>query len=78
MLRAIRAEFAGFFIGPTVEPDIDDFPQYRILSDLAFLTPLSEKMSLKIRLYSEYDSHPGDVDAENWEHKFLTGLDYKF
>ncbi|HOD52340.1 MAG TPA: DUF481 domain-containing protein [Candidatus Hydrogenedentes bacterium] len=62
----------------TVEPDIDDFSQYRILSDLAFLTPLSEKMSLKIRLYSEYDSHPGDVDAENWEHKFLTGLDYKF
>jgi putative salt-induced outer membrane protein YdiY len=62
----------------TWEPDIDDPSNYRALSDLAFLTPLSEKMSLKIRLNSEYDSDPGDGDAENWQHKFLTGLEYKF
>jgi putative salt-induced outer membrane protein YdiY len=62
----------------TFEPDVDDISSYRVLSDLGFLTPLSEKMSLKIRLQSEYDSDPGDVDAENWEHKFLTGLEYAF
>lgn len=62
----------------TYEPDVDDLSSFRLLSDLGFLTPLSEKMSLKMRLNSEYDSDTGGVDAENWEHKFMTGLEYKF
>ncbi|HOF41294.1 MAG TPA: DUF481 domain-containing protein [Candidatus Hydrogenedentes bacterium] len=62
----------------TFEPDVDDWSNYRILSDLSFLTPLSEKMSLKMRLNSEYDSYTGGVDAESWDHKFMTGLEYKF
>jgi len=62
----------------TIEPDIDDFSRFLFFSDQAFLTPLSEKMSLKIRLTSEYVSHPGGRDAEKWEHKFLTGLEYAF
>lgn len=61
-----------------IEPEIDDFSRFLFFSDQAFLTPLSEKMSLKIRLTSEYVSHPGSADAEKWEHKFLTGLEYAF
>lgn len=62
----------------TFEPDVDKWSNYRILSELSFLTPLSEKMSLKMRLNSEYDSYTGGVDAESWDHKFTTGLEYKF
>lgn len=62
----------------TYEPDIDSLSDFRVLSDLAFLTPLTEKISLRIRLDSEYDSAPGDSSAENWEHRFLTGLEYRF
>ncbi len=62
----------------TLEPDVDDPSNFRLLSDLAFLTPLSEKMSLKMRLNSEYDSDTGGVNAEEWEHKFMTGLEYEF
>ena len=35
-------------------------------------------MSLKMRLNSEYDSDTGGVNAEEWEHKFMTGLEYEF
>ena len=44
----------------TYEPDVDDLSSFRLLSDLGFLTPLSEKMSLKMRLNSEYDSDTGE------------------
>ncbi|MCP4641180.1 MAG: DUF481 domain-containing protein [bacterium] len=60
------------------EPDIDDFASYRFLSELAFTTPLSNRLDLKVTLDSEYDSEPGSKDIDEWDHVLSTGLQYRF
>lgn len=61
----------------TLLPEIEDFGEMRLTNDLAFTTPLSEVLSLKWAVKSEYDSDPGD-NVSKWDHLFTTGVQYKF
>lgn len=59
-------------------PEIGDFGNFRAVSDLAFTTPLSEHLSLKLNLKSEYDSNPGNAGVDRWDNTLLTSLRYDF
>ena len=61
----------------TLLPEIDAIGEMRLNNNLAFTTPLSEALSLKLAIKSEYDSDPGD-NVSNWDHLFTTGVQYKF
>ena len=58
-------------------PELDDPGQYRLLSDLAFSTPLSDKLDLRLNVLTEYDSDRGQDDAQ-LNNTFLMALRYKF
>ncbi len=62
----------------TFEPDLGNPGAFRVLSDLAFTTPLSERMNLRIDLKTEYDSEPGRDDTDEWDNTLLTSLQYEF
>ncbi|MBN2312156.1 MAG: DUF481 domain-containing protein [Candidatus Hydrogenedentes bacterium] len=70
-----KSKFAADF---TYEPDLDDVGTYRLLSELTFTTPLSNRLDLRIGLNSEYDSDPGSGDVDDWDHILSTGLKYRF
>lgn len=61
----------------TLLPEIEDFGEMRLTNNLAFTTPLSDVLSLKLAVKSDYDSDPGD-NVSNWDHLFTTGVQYKF
>ena len=48
----------------TVLPSITDFGEYRVASELAFDTPLSEQLGFRLALKTEYESDTGDGDDE--------------
>ncbi|MCL4216667.1 MAG: autotransporter outer membrane beta-barrel domain-containing protein [Candidatus Hydrogenedentes bacterium] len=60
-----------------VLPEIDDWSNYRLTSDFAFSTPLSEKLSLRLNLQSEYDSEPQN-SVNDWDHAFFATVQYSF
>jgi putative salt-induced outer membrane protein YdiY len=61
----------------TVLPDIDNLGELRITNNLAFTSPLSDALSLRLALKSEYDSDPGP-SVSNWDHLLTTGIQFKF
>jgi len=58
-------------------PNVDAFGEYRLLSDMALETPLSEKLSLQINWKMEYDSHTRGGD-DLYTNTLVTGLKYRF
>ena len=60
-----------------VLPKLDDTGEYRLKSDLSFDTPLSDKLSLRVNLLTEYDSDTGTGD-DLLTNTFTTALRYSF
>ena len=60
-----------------VLPQIDDLGEYRLTSDLALETPLSQKLSFRVNLLSDYDSDTTDGDDE-FTNTLIAGLRYAF
>ena len=58
-------------------PQIDDFGEYRLSSDLALETPLSKKLSFRVNLLTDYDSDTTDGDDE-FTNTLIAGLRYAF
>ena len=61
----------------TLLPELEDIGELRLTNNLAFTTPLSESLSLKLAVKSEFDSDPGET-VSKWDHLFTTGVQYKF
>jgi len=61
----------------TLLPRLDDFGEYRLTSDLAFDTPLSARLSLRINVLTEHDSETA-TDEDSWTNTLLAGLLYSF
>jgi putative salt-induced outer membrane protein YdiY len=60
-------------------PDVDDPSEYRVTSDLAFDTPLSEQLNLRINLKTDYDSQVAAGESEcQFENTLITSLRYQF
>jgi putative salt-induced outer membrane protein YdiY len=59
----------------TLYPQLDDVGEVRAFNELAFTTPLSEQLSLKLSLNSEYDTDPPNEQNE-WDHTFISALRY--
>ncbi len=61
----------------TLLPEVDDFGELRAINDLAFETPISDKLGLRLRLKTEYetDIFLGDDQFNN---TFTTSLRYSF
>ena len=59
-------------------PSLEDFGEVQLTSKLAFVTPLRERLDLRIALESAYDSTADQSDVDAWDHTFITGLRYAF
>ena len=61
----------------TFLPKLDDLGEYRLVSNLAFDSPLSEKLSLRLSLQTEYNTDTG-ADDDQLTSTFISGLRYSF
>ncbi len=61
----------------TAWPKLDDWGEYRLLSEAAVVTPLSQMLDLRLSLTSEYQSDTG-ANGVNWDHLFQAGIVYRF
>jgi len=59
-------------------PSLEDFGEVQLSSQLAFVTPLRERLDLRIALESAYDSTADESDVDAWDQTFITGLRYGF
>ncbi len=59
-------------------PNLDDLGEFRATSELEFLTPISETLSLRCALQTEYDSLAEDSGVDAWSNTFLTSVRYEF
>ncbi len=58
-------------------PELPDISEFRLKSNLAFDTALSEKLSLRLSLKTDYDSDIGDGE-DQLNNTFITALRYAF
>jgi len=58
-------------------PKIDDLGEYRVTSDLAFDTPLTDRLTFRLNLQSDYDSETGSGEALT-SHTLTTAIRYAF
>ncbi len=61
-----------------VLPNLNNFGEFRLTNELAFMTPLTKALNLRVSLESEYDSLAGESNVEDWNHTLKTGLRYEF
>lgn len=59
-------------------PNLEEMGEFRALSELAFTTPVTESVSLRTSLKSEYDSLADKKGVEEWDHTFMTEVRYSF
>ncbi len=59
-------------------PNLEEFGEFRALSELALVTPLSEKLNLKTSLKTEYDSLAEERGVNAWDNTLMTQFTYKF
>ena len=62
----------------TALPDFGDFGEFRLTNALAFTTPVTESIDLRLHLRTEYDSDPGAEDADNWDNTLTAGVRWGF
>jgi len=62
-----------FYAYPTVE----DFSDYRLHSETAFTSPLTDKLSLRLSLINDYNSNPS-VNVKKNDLQFISSLMYSF
>ncbi len=59
-------------------PNLEEMGEFRFNNELAFTTPISEALNLRMNLKSEYDSMADDKGVDAWDNTLLTTLNYKF
>lgn len=59
-------------------PAIDDFGEFRLVNSLAFTTPVTESLDLRLNLQTEYDSNPGVAGVTKFDNILTAGLRYAF
>lgn len=62
----------------TLLPNLEDLGEFRALSELAFTTPVTDSISLRTSLKSEYDSLARQKAIESWDHTLMTEIRYSF
>lgn len=62
----------------TILPNLEELGEYRFTSDLAFTTPLSKELGLRMNFKNEYDSLADERGVEAWDSTLQTGLHYEF
>lgn len=62
----------------TLYANVEEIPEFRLTNDLAFATPLTDVLKLRVSLKSEYDSRAGESGVEAWDNSLLTSLRYEF
>ncbi len=62
----------------TLLPNLEDFGEFRFTSELTFSTPISEALSLRAQLKTEYDSRADESGVDAWDNALLVGLRYDF
>jgi len=59
-------------------PSLDDFGEFRAISEFSFSTPLRDHLKLRISLKTEYDSMARRSGVESWDNLLQAGLRYEF
>lgn len=58
-------------------PSLESMDDYRVRSETSVISPLSEKLSIRLSLIEEYDSNPAE-DKKNNDIRFISSLVYSF
>ncbi len=59
-------------------PNLEQLGEFRALSELVFSTPITEALSLRTSLKTEYDSLARSKNLTPWDHTLMTQLRYAF
>ena len=70
--RGTLSDTAVFFA------NLNERGEFRFTNELAFVTPLADKLDLRVALESEFDSLAQDQGLEQWDHTLTTGISYSF
>jgi len=62
----------------TILANLSEPGEFRLVSELAFTTPLLQALKLRVSLKSEYDSLARKSGVEAWDNWLLTSLRYEF
>lgn len=62
----------------TLLPNLEDLSEFRATNELAFETPLSPRLALRVTLGSAYDSLAETTGADPWDNRLATGIRVKF
>ena len=60
-----------------VLPNLDEIGEFRLTNRLAFTTPFSDSLSLRVQLRSEYESEPGSA-VEEFDNTLTLGVRWKY
>ena len=61
----------------TLYPSLEDFGEYRLHSETAFINPINDKLSLKFSLIEDYNSYPAQGTKKN-DLSLISSLVYSF
>ncbi len=59
-------------------PSLDELGNFRAVNEAVFTTPLSEQLSLRVSLRTEFDNDPGRDEISEWDNTLVTGIRYQF
>lgn len=59
-------------------PNLDEFREIRLTNELALVTPLLEKLDIRVSLLSEFDSKADESGVEAWDNTLRAGVQYAF
>ncbi|RJP65529.1 MAG: DUF481 domain-containing protein [Candidatus Abyssobacteria bacterium SURF_17] len=69
---------AEFFQGLTLYPSLGSFGDYRVRSESALTTPISDHWAVKLSVIDDYDSDPESEDVRKNDFRLISSLEYKF
>ncbi len=59
-------------------PNLEDIGEFRAVSELALTTPVTDTLSLRTSLKTEYDSLAKERGVDRWDNTLMTQIRYKF
>lgn len=62
----------------SVYPSLDELGNFRAVNEAVFTTPLSDQLSLRVSLRTEFDNDPGRDEISEWDNTLVTGIRYQF
>lgn len=62
----------------TLMPNLEQLGEFRALSELAITTPVTDAISLRTSLKTEYDSLARRKEIDAWDHTLMTEFRYSF